>query len=300
MRRLLLLVLAVGCGSSSDPSTGPDAAGNPDAGMDSTTMDGSMSDGGDSATDGGDSGAFVDTLSSNRDRLLGTYFTFLKASGSVCDLWKKLYPSDQAVYLTITHRLQGGKLGSDGSSMLFHIVKLYRLVGGQNATAMDPGLCGGGEYNRMIMSMDTKLHDTLVLANTHQGAKQMGVFDIADIPANESWRDSHDLGGPHAPFDLSDETNPGAPRGQVQFFKDPMSTLAKTALGRMDLTTLVDPLAIEMDQDYNCPHDSNPSCTYTTYGQFCFPQAALIGTDLYAQNYGAFDPTWMPADCNGK
>src|SRR5438067_696298 len=85
------------------------------------------------------------------------------------------------------------------------------------------GTCGGGEYNRMILSMDATLHDALVAANDDKGAAgASGVFDLADVPPGSSrfWRDSHDAGGPHAPFDLSDETESGAPRGQVQYFRD--------------------------------------------------------------------------------
>ena len=51
---------------------------------------------------------------------------------------------------------------------------------------------------------------------------------VVDDFAYGSWRDSHDLGGTHAPFDQSDETNQGAPRGQTQYFKDPASTVANS------------------------------------------------------------------------
>jgi len=73
----------------------------------------------------------VDTLPANRDRLLGTYLAYLKATpgkqsngldGSkltgVCDLWRTLVPSAQSVYLTLTARLQGSKVAVDSSSML--------------------------------------------------------------------------------------------------------------------------------------------------------------------------------------
>ena len=68
-------------------------------------------------------------------------------------------------------------------------------------------------------------------------------------------------------------------------------------LGRMDLTTLVDPYAVEMDQDYDCVHNSNPLCTYVTYGPFCFPETSLVGTDVYTKSYGSIDPTWHPSGC---
>jgi hypothetical protein len=253
------------------------------------------------------------TLDGNRDRLLATYLAYLQAHpgaqsngldgatlGSVCDLWARLAPSDRAVYLTLTARMQSSRLGADGSPMLSHVTRVYRIVGGQNATAADPGSCGGGEYNRMIMSMDGTLHAALVAANADKGAAGAGgAFDLADVPADATrfWRDSHDAGGPHAPFDLSDETQDGAPRGQVQYFRDPASTAANAPLGRMDLTTLIDPSALEMDQDYDCVHNSNPSCSYVTYGPLCAPEASQVGVDLYESNYGAVEATWRPGGC---
>jgi hypothetical protein len=254
----------------------------------------------------------VDTLDANRDRLLCTYLDFLKSTSSppqsnglsgsnvstVCDVWSKLDPSSQAVFLTLTARMQGSRLGVDDSSMLVHVTRIYRITGGQGATASTPGSCGGGEYNRMIMSMDPELHTAQNAAFDHQGAKQSnGKYDIGDIPASSYWRDSHDLGGPHAPFDRSDETNQGAPRGQTQYFSDPTSTLASSPLGRMDLATLVDPHALEMDQDYDCVHNSNPLCSYITYGPLCLPMASALGTDIYTQSYGSIEPGWKPSGC---
>ena len=309
-------------GGHAGAQPGPDAAssGNGGSGVGTTASSGtgtatSTGTGGgapDAGSDADAGSAPVDTLDSNRDRLLGTYLDFLKASvtspqsnglsGSnvttVCDVWAKLDPSSRAVFLTLTARMQGSVLGDDGSSMLWHVLKVYRIVGGQGATATDPGSCGGAEFNRMIMSMDVHLHASQLAASTHKGATQgNGKPDIADIPAGMAWRDSHDLGGAHAPFDLSDETNQGAPRGQTQYFADPASALASMPLGRMDLTTLVDPYALEMDQDYDCVHNSNPSCSYVTYGPFCLPEASAPGTDVYTQTYGSFEPTWQPSGC---
>ena len=245
--------------------------------------------------------------------MLGTYLDYLEAfvttpqtnglSGSnvstVCDLWSALDPSSQDVFLTLTRRLQGSILGADGSSMLWHVTKVYRIVGGQDATATDPGSCGGGEYNRMIMSMDAELHASQLAANANQGAMQAnGQYDIADAPTQGTyWRDSHDAGGTHAPFDTSDETDQGAPRGQTQYFADPSSSLANAPLARQDLETLVDPYALEMDQDYDCVHSSNPLCSYVTYGTFCFPEQSMLGTDLFASRYGDFEPNWTPSGC---
>ena len=64
--------------------------------------------------------------------------------------------------------------------------------------------------------------------------------------------------------------------------------------------TLTDPYALEVDQDYDCPHNSNPSCSYTTYGPLCFPGPAKLGTELYTEKYRDFAPVWRPVDCAGK
>ncbi len=275
-------------------SSGSAIGSHPDASVDSVTADASRDA----------PAAWPDTLDGNRNRLLATYLAYLQSvpdttmtNGlvgrdlhSVCDVWTQLQPSARDVFLTLTHRLDGSHL-ADGTDALALVTKIYRIAPGTSATATDPGSCGG-EGNRMIMSMDPRLHAAQLAANDHQGAQP---YDLSDITT--FWRDSHDLGGPHAPFDLSDETNDGAPRGQTQYFKDPTSTIANTALGRPDITNVVDPYALEMDQDYDCVHNSNPACSYTTYGQYCLPETAALGTDIYTNDYGSFEPTYKPAGC---
>ena len=307
----IALVLACGGPDRSDPndSGSTDVVTSNDAGNDVvTTNDASPND---AAKDAPTSTACVgDTLDANRNRLLETYYEFLKtvtapqSNGlgntvtSTLDIWTKLDPSSRGVFLTLTARMQGSLLGTDGSSMLSHITKIYRITGGQGATSTDPGSCGGGEYNRMIMSMDAALHTAQLAANQHQGALQPNnKYDISDVIPSSFWRDSHDLGGPHAPFDLSDECNSGAPRGQTQYFQDWNSTVAKSPLGRQDLTTLVDPQAIEMDQDYDCAHNSNPLCSYTFYGAACLPQSSEIGTQIYTDTYGSYGASYSPVSC---
>ena len=245
----------------------------------------------------------------NRDRLLATYLAYLHTSAvrqtngllgselpDVCTLWSKLDPSSRATFLTITARLSGSLIAADGSPVLDHVTKLYRAVGGDGASATDPGSCGGGEANRLIMAMDADLHAVLVVTNTDHGMTG-GQIDIHDIPAGGLWRDSHDLGGPHGPFDLSDETEGGAPRGQVQFFKDPTSAAATAPLGRQDLDALVEPLALEMDEDFDCAHNSNPACNYTLYGPLCAPEPNLQGTAIYQETYGDYGPGFVPHGC---
>jgi hypothetical protein len=271
-------------------------------------------DHGDAAVTPGDGSAHVidapvsddGSLTGERDRLLASYLVWLQANPapqsnglaggslhSVCDLWSALQPSGKSVFLTITHRLYGSEL-ADTTTMLDHVTKLYRLVGGQDASATADGSCGGGEYNRMIMQEDATLHAAQLQANAHQGAQP---YDIADVIASGYWRDSHDAGGAHAPFDKSDETNDGAPRGQTQYFADPASAAATAPLGRMDLMTLVDPFALEMDQDYDCTHNSNPSCSYIFYGTACAPASSEPGTQLYSEKYGDFAASYVPTGC---
>ncbi len=214
-------------------------------------------------------------LAGERDRLLAAY------APDACAAWTALVPSARDVFLTLTHRLYGSQL-RDGSRMLEHVTRVYRIAGGENASATDPGSCGGGEWNRMIMQSDPAL---LAAQLAHE---------IVDIIPEGYWRDSHDLGGAHAPFDHSSETNDGGPRGQTQYFADPTSAVANAPLGRLGLETLVDPYALEMDQDYDCTHNSNPACDYTFYGTLCAPQANRTGTELYLAKYGDFDATYTP------
>lgn len=303
--------VVVGCGSGGGFQDGDAGTHTSDAAqaVDSSGNDAKTSDAG---SDGAslNPACVGDTLSANRNRLLQTYYEYLKAFATTpqtnglsntvtgpTDIWQKLDPSSQAVFLTLTARMQGSVLGKDGTSMLSHVMKVYRITGGQGATATSPGSCGGGEYNRMIMSMDAELQAVQVAANKDQGALQMGKYDIADVIPSSYWRNSHDLGGPHPPFDLSDETNSGAPRGQTQYFSDPTSTLANSPLGRQDLMTLVDPYALEMDQDYDCVHNSNPICQYITYGPACLPETQELGTDVYKGSYGDYGATWTPTAC---
>lgn len=241
---------------------------------------------------------------SDRDRLFSGYFAYLQRDptytpsngvrgadvADVCALWDALDPSTQAVFLTITARLDGSILVADGSSMLSHVLTANRIAGGTGSSMADPGDCGG-DGNRLFLTMDATLHAALVAA----GTSGPGVID--DLPAGGHWHDSSDLAGPHDPFDASDETEDGAPRGQVHFFADPASAVANAPLGRTDVAGLVDPYALEMDQDYDCVHNSNPACEYTFYGPLCAPEPRALGATIFTDHYGSFDPTWRPAGC---
>jgi hypothetical protein len=316
---IAVVVLVVGaaagwaCGSS-DSGDAPGGTTPPDAGNGETGVLPSNDAAPPSDASADSAVPLVDTLPANRDRLLGTYLAYLKANpgkqsngldGSsltgVCDLWRKLVPSAQGVYLTLTARLQRSKVSADSSSMLVHATKLYRIAGGDGATASDPGKCGG-DGNRVFLSIDEPLHHSLLVANSTKGMVDGGVPELADVPigAGSFWRDSHDLGGSHAPFDISDETENGGPRGQVQFFASTTSAIAMKPLARTDLMTLVDPYALELDQDYDCTHNSNPLCDYVFYGPLCAPAPSKTGTDIFSDKYGTIDPSWQPVDCAGK
>lgn len=282
--RAFALVLLTACGSSS--SSPPVDVG---PGSDGTTPDSSVA-------------------AAPRDRLLQTYLAWLTAHPgpttngldgasltSVCQLWTKLQPSAQAVFLTLTARLEKSHLRRDDSSMLDHVTKLYWLTGGTGTTMTDPGTCGGAG-NRMMMQIDATLHTELRAAFTSQGGAA-AARTIGDAITTSFWRDSHDLGGSHAPFDESDETEAGAPRGQVQYFKDPASAAAMAPLGRPDLMTVADPYAFEMDQDYDCTHNSNPLCSYTLYGPLCGVKPNLLGVQIFGNTYGVVDLAWKPTGC---
>jgi len=302
----LCFALLAACGA---PSASPDVGETErDAGVRDAAQPDALGILDDAAPSSPDAGEATDAAqASARDRLIASYLAFLRETpddtqsnglrgadlADVCALWDALDPSSQATFATLTARLEGSRL-ADGSSALDHVVRLYRLAGGEGATTTDPGSCGGGEHNRVLVSIDGALHASLVAAHDRAGAAP---FDLADVQAGTSWRDTHDLAGPHAPFDLGVETNEGAPRGQAQLFRDPTSALAMQPLGRLDLETLVDPYALELDQDYDCVHSSNPLCTYVFYGPLCAPAASQRGVDVYGDTYGAVDLAWRPSGC---
>jgi hypothetical protein len=302
MRPMLLpLALATGC---SEPKPVDGAPSGPSDPTSPTTIagDADTDPPGETPTTG-DTGSPSTAPLESRDRLIRGYFDQLQldpvrtmSNGlrgadlpDVCALWDGLTPSAQATFLTITARLEGSILETDGSTMLDHVVTAYRIVGGIGSTGTDPGDCGG-EGNRLFVSIDPALHAALVEANqTGQG--------LADIPPGGAWHESGDLAGPHEPFTMSDETEDGAPRGQIHFFADPASAVANQPLGRVDVEDVVDPFAMEMDQDYDCVHNSNPACEYTFYGPLCLPEPTELGVTIYTRNYGSFDPTWRPTGC---
>lgn len=316
---VLTLALSTGCaGPAVGDAWRPDAVSPLDApaievldaqGLDAVSgADGASAD----ATGVTDASATSTSLDAERDRLLATYLARLQASpdtsqsnglrgrdlADVCALWDAMPPSSQAVFLTVTARLGGARLGSDGSLALAHVTRLHRVAGGGGESASDVGTCGGGENNRLVVSIDPTLHAALRAANDRAGATLPGgERDLADVIGSSFWRDSHDLAGPHAPFTESDETEGGAPRGQVHYFRDPSGGAALAPLGRTDVEALVDPFAMEIDQDYDCVHASNPLCEYVLYGPACAPRTRQTGVEIYGDTYGVVDLGFRPSGC---
>jgi hypothetical protein len=213
------------------------------------------------------------TLSANRDRLLDTYAS-IHSEADRCAAWAGFDDVQKGVFLTISDLL--GKRTFMGSTRLDtaldHVTKLYAVNGADPSPPIyDP--CGGKEYNRMFYEVDAEL---------------LGMFrDVGTgIPA---WRASHDLGGPHAPFDQSDETFTGQPRGQTQFF----STDAKAVtLERNGVEGVLDAHIVEHDIDYDLVHNSDPQCTYLTG----------FGRDLYQKLWtplgnGGPEFDYLPSGC---
>lgn len=97
-----------------------------------------------------------------------------------------------------------------------------------------------------------------------------------------SWRSSRDLGGPHAPFTGSRESDRSGPRAQIHYF---LHDGEARAIGRREVETVVHPRAFEIDLDYNWLHDSNPVCTYS----------GKKGYDRYRSTWGE-GAGWTPVE----
>lgn len=228
----------------------------------------------------GQDGGRREGLDAGRNRLFATFAHGMGVSDSRA--WDALDESARAVFLTVTHRLAGSRL-ANGDSMLSHITRVYAIHGGGS----DGRACGGIDNNRVFFSMDDELYRTLVRVYETRGKEPL----ITDV-AGDVWRESHDkkpvigwlgVGGPHKPFDMSDETNRGGPRAQAQFFS-PRSRSRNQPLGRPGVERVVDPNALEVDMDYNVPHDSNPLCDYD----------GERGTKKYAREFGDPKLDWTP------
>ncbi len=217
----------------------------------------------------------------NRNRLLETLAQLRKASDR-CALWPTLSDVQQGVFLTHTDMLgersclensavTSGPLDGSGTCIvasnpcqcapgsamaLDHVYRLWSVSGNDptcscSKEASGYKCCNGGK----------DWHRTFLSADDHLIARLRAV--ASGLPA---WRASTDLIGPHAPFDQSGETERDRPRGQTHFW----STDAKAVpLTRPGVEGVLDPHAVELDNDYNLVHDSSPEGCYGLFGVGC-------------------------------
>ncbi|MEO8551423.1 MAG: hypothetical protein ABI678_15705 [Kofleriaceae bacterium] len=274
--------------------------------------------GGGGPPDGGGSPAPDRDLHANLERLFETYRARVYPWLGSCDAWNQLDPSQRMVFLTITHRLHTGRLGSfnltpnavyyplyqeyvaDGTQALDHITQIYAINGGNGSSpGGGTGSCGGMDNNRLFMQMDHDLWLAFGLANATSGTVG-SPGPLQDQFGNRMWTESGDIAGPHAPFTISDETSYGSPSGQTHFWLPttnaehteyilPSRPQTSGPVNRPGVWGIDDPYMLEMDQDYNWIHDSNPLC-----GGFL---------SEYVNNHGndwpeAIDLSWHPSACD--
>jgi hypothetical protein len=275
MRLGFAVLLLAGCASAPMPTdaggamdaAGADAAS--DAAVDAAFVDALPLDARDD-----DAGAVDGTLAAHRDRLFATL------GATPCETWASLAASRRAVFLTITHRLFTSRT-PDGLPMLAHVEALHLVLGGGSSGTT----CGGAENNRLFVSTDAYLHARMV--DTWN--------DVAVITdgIGSTWIHTRDRAGPHDPFDASIETDLGLrctllietsgsrpPTAQAHFFLDGSATSIERGAG---ISLPADPHMLEIDQDYNCVHDSNPTCRDFT--------------ERYRTNHGDFECDWVPSAC---
>ncbi len=272
------LVLIAACSSGDD--LGPD--GSADAALadsavivDAPALD---SGGADASTaldaSAGDATAGTSTLAEHRDRLLATL------PATTCESWASFDTSQRAVFLTLTHRLFISA-APDGLPMLAHITRVYLVLGGGS----DGSSCGGAENNRLFLSMDEYLWQ--LMGQTWDGAS------VLEDGGGGTFVHTRDLAGPHSPFDASIESDDGLrcallielsgsrpPTAQAHFFLEGSAVRVERGSG---ISLPLDPYMLELDQDYDCTHRSNPTCSDFEH--------------RYETNYGDFECDWVPAAC---
>jgi hypothetical protein len=263
--------------------------------------------------------AAAESLDANLNRLFESWRARNAPGIDACTAWRQgLDRSQQLVFLTITHRLTTSRLAPvsvspnavyyplyeeyvpDDRTPLDHVNAVYSIAGGHGPNAgSGTGDCGGGDNNRLFMSMDHQLWLALGLANATSGSVG-NPGPLVDPWNNRAWGESSDIAGPHDPFNVSDETAYGSPRGQVHFwlprmnpertaFLTPLEPASPGQVWRPGVEGVSDPYLLEMDQDYNWLHDSNPLC------------GGAIND--YVNNHGnsgpePIDVNWEPAACD--
>jgi hypothetical protein len=266
MRNLAALLFAsalAGC-----PAAAPDVDSGVDAGMAADAP----ADAGRDVESSDAAGA--PRLAELRDRLFGTM------TATPCATWASMDASRRAVFLTLTHRLFLSRT-PDGMTALDHLDRLHLVLGGGSSGST----CGGAENNRLFLSMDTYLWERMVETWSATGAIEDGGGGV--------WVHTRDAAGPHDPFDASIETDSGLrctllietsgsrpPTAQAHFFLAGSAVRVERGAG---ISLDVDPEMLEIDHDYNCIHDSNPTCRDFE--------------DRYRTHYGDFECDWIPSSC---
>ena len=274
---------------------------------------------------GGGGNSCQGPLECDRVRLLDRWIASHEAGTNRCTAWAGLSWSEKQVFLTITHRLSlyvlarpayvdnGGFVpGAQppqyalGGTMLSHMTDLHAIRGTYTGD--------GGNESRLFLSMDSDLYIATMIANImsvddsgysgwSRSALQTNV--AGGVPFYDYIRNSHDFGGPHAPFNTSDESkggrtdSPGSPTIQSQFWSPDFGYdasgnpywnwrpwaggRAQSPVGRPGVESVVDPYIIEIDQDWDLFHHSDP--THSDFSQ------------QYIDDYGNFLPNWTPP-CN--
>lgn len=238
---------------------------------------------------------YTDSMDANRNRLFAEWAS-RQGQTDVCQAWENLNCTAKGAFLTLTHRLQVSYM-PDNKTPLDHVDGLYAIVGYD-------GQCHG-DGNRLYLSMDDYLWYAMAYAN-------VGYVTTLDQNGNNYWTQSNDLAGPHDPFDGSNMTSYGHPRGQMHFWLSDYGFW--TPVYRDGVPGIVDPNMLEIDQDYDWNHPSSTECTYDTDGcDTCKsgPNKAGFsdgtGRMIYARQHphieGWFagpDYEWAPAGCERK
>jgi hypothetical protein len=266
--------------------------------------------------------ATADSLDSNLNRLFETWRARNAPQLDSCTAWRQgLDQSQRMVFLTITHRLTTSHLGAsavspssiylplhqayvpDYRTPLDHITTMWAIAGGHGPVpGPGPGECGGLDNNRLFMSMDQQLWLAFSLSNGTTGFTGYS-GPLVDPWNNRAWRDTEDRKGAHSPFTMSDETSYGSPRGQVHFWSPRPNAQGSgyfipvqpgfQQVWRRGVEGLVDPYMIEMDQDYDFRHQSNPMC-------YSILEESYLGQYLANQGNSGPEPiniNWEPAAC---
>ena len=240
---------------------------------------------------------YTDTLDANRNRLFADWAARHGQSGNLCQAWENMNCTAKGAFLTLTHRLQVSYM-PDNKTPLDHVDAMYGIVGYD-------GQCHG-DGNRIFMSTDDYLWYAMAYAN-------MGYVTTLDQNGNNYWTISDDIMGPHDPFDASNMTSYGHPRGQLHFWGSDYGFWVEVQRDGVP-PGVVDENMMEFDQDYDWNHPSSTECTYDTDGcDTCksgYNKAGFsngTGRMIYARQHphieGWFagpDYEWAPAGCERK